>query len=155
VSGREVTAHPGSAVRVVRGVLVVVGLLVLAFGVMTLVTVQQPHKVVGVLIWLVASVLLHDAVLSPFVVLVGAMLRRGGRRVAPWVLVVVQIAVVVGAVLALVVLPEIAAKHHGVKNPTVLPFDYTLRLVLAEVVLGVVAVAAVVVGAVRRRRVRS
>ncbi|PZE73876.1 MULTISPECIES: hypothetical protein [unclassified Curtobacterium] len=141
-------------VRIARLVLVLVGVAVLAFGSWTLGSVERPHKAVGLLWWLIGAVVLHDGVLSPFVVLVGVLLRKAGRRLPGWTLVVVQVAVVVGAVLALVVLPEIQATHHE-KNPTVVPFDYTLRLVLAEVVLGVVAVGAVAVGlrGARRRRV--
>ena len=71
-------------------------------------------------------------------------------------LVVVQTAVVLGSVLALVVLPEIAAKAHGQKNPTVLPFDYGLRLAIVEGTLLVVVIAVLVVGArMSRNRPRT
>jgi hypothetical protein len=135
-----------------RIVLVWVGVAVLAFGAYTMVTTLKPNRIGGLATWLLGAVVLHDAILSPFVVLVGVALRRTGRRVRTWVLVVVQAAIVVGAVLAVTVLPEIAAKHHGVKNPTVLPFDYTLRFLVVEAVLAAVVVVALVVG--RRRRGR-
>ncbi len=73
-------------------------------------------------------------------------------RLRAWVLVVVQAAIVLGSVLALVVLPEIAAKRHGQKNPTILPFDYGTRLLIVEGVLLLVVVAVLVVGVVRARR---
>jgi len=60
---------------------------------------------------------------------------------------------VLGSVLALVVLPEIAAKDHGQKNPTVLPFDYGTRLLLVEGALLVVVVVVLVIGVVRSRRI--
>ncbi len=138
--------------RAARIVLVVVGVLVMAFGAYVLVTTVRPARIWGLATWLLGEVVLHDAVLSPFVVGAGLLLRRTGRRLGAGVLVVVQTAVVLGCVLALVVLPEIAAKHHGQKNPTVLPFDYTTRLLVVEGVLLAVVVVALVVGVVRARR---
>ena len=75
-----------------------------------------------------------------FLVGAGLLLRRAGRTLRAWVLVVVQTAVVVASVLALVVLPEIAAKRHGQKNHTILPFDYGTRLLIVEGVLLLVVV---------------
>ncbi|WP_137768056.1 hypothetical protein C1N75_12930 [Curtobacterium sp. SGAir0571] len=138
--------------RAARIVLVVVGVLVMAFGAYVLVTTVRPNRIWGLATWLLGAVVLHDAVLSPFVVGAGLLLRRTGRRLGAGVLVVVQTAVVLGSVLALVVLPEIAAKHHGQKNPTVLPFDYTTRLLVVEGVLLAVVVVALVVGVLRARR---
>lgn len=138
--------------RAARIVLVVVGVLAMAFGAYVLVTTVRPTRIWGLATWLLGAVVLHDAVLSPFVVGAGLLLRRTGRRLGAGVLVVVQTAVVLGCVLALVVLPEIAAKHHGQKNPTVLPFDYTTRLLVVEGVLLAVVVVALVVGVVRARR---
>jgi hypothetical protein len=139
-------------VRVARIVLVVVGVLVIAFGAYVMVTTVRPNRIGGLATWLLGAVILHDAILSPFVVLVGLGLRRAGRALRLWVLVVVQAAVVLGSVLALVVLPEIAAKHHGAKNPTVVPFDYTTRLLVVEGALLLVVVAALVVGWLTARR---
>ena len=131
--------------RAARIVLVVVGVLVIAFGAYVMVTTVRPNRIWGLATWLLGAVVLHDAILSPFVVAVGLLLRRTGRTIRVWALVVVQAAVVLGSVLALVVLPEIAAKHHGQKNPTVLPFDYAARLLLVEGVLLLVVVAVLVI----------
>ncbi len=133
--------------RAARIVLVVLGVLVMAFGAYVLVTTVRPNRIWGLATWLLGAVVLHDAVLSPFVVGAGLLLRRTGRSVRVWALVVVQAAVVLGSVLALVVLPEIAAKAHGQKNPTILPFDYGVRLAIVEGTLLVVVVAVLVVGA--------
>jgi hypothetical protein len=137
--------------RAARTVLVVVGVLVLAFGAYTLVTTVRPNRVWGLATWLLGAVVLHDAILSPFVVAVGVLLRRTGRTLRAWVLVVVQAAVVLGTVLAVVVVPEIAAKAHGQKNPTILPFDYGARLLVVEGVLLAVVVAVLLLGTRRRR----
>lgn len=141
--------------RAARIVLVVVGVLVIAFGASVLVTTVRPNRIWGLATWLLGAVILHDAILSPFVVGVGLLLRRTGRTLRAWALVVVQAVVVLGSVLALVVLPEIAAKEHGQKNPTVLPFDYGARLLLVEGVLLLVVVAVLVVAARRPARVRA
>jgi hypothetical protein len=138
-------------VKVARIVLVVVGVLVIAFGAYVMVTTVRPNRIWGLATWLLGAVILHDAILSPFVVAVGLLLRRTGRTLQVWALVVVQAVVVLGSVLALVVLPEIAAKAHGTKNDTVLPFDYGLRLLVVEGVLALLVVAVLVV-ALRRRR---
>jgi hypothetical protein len=137
--------------RAARIVLVVVGVLVIAFGAYVLVTTVRPNRIGGLATWLLGAVVLHDAILSPFVVAVGLLLRRSGRTLRAWALVVVQAVVVLGSVLAFVVLPEIAAKAHGTKNDTVLPFDYGLRLLVVEGVLALLVVAVLVV-ALRRRR---
>lgn len=138
--------------KAARIVLVVVGVLVIAFGAYVLVTSVSPKRIGGLAAWLLGAVVLHDAILSPFVVGAGLLLRRAGRSLRAWVLVVVQAAIVLGSVLALVVLPEIAAKRHGQKNPTILPFDYGTRLLIVEGVLLLVVVAVLVVGVVRARR---
>lgn len=138
--------------KAARIVLVVVGVLVIAFGAYVLVTSVSPKRIGGLAAWLLGAVILHDAILSPFVVGAGLLLRRAGRALRAWVLVVVQAAIVLGSVLALVVLPEIAAKRHGQKNPTILPFDYGTRLLIVEGVLLLVVVAVLVVGVVRARR---
>lgn len=138
--------------KAARIVLIVVGVLVIAFGASVLVTSVSPKRIGGLAAWLLGAVILHDAILSPFVVGAGLLLRRAGRSLRAWVLVVVQAAIVLGSVLALVVLPEIAAKRHGQKNPTILPFDYGTRLLIVEGVLLLVVVAVLVVGVVRARR---
>lgn len=137
--------------RAARIVLAVLGVLVMAFGAYVLVTTVRPNRIWGLATWLLGAVVLHDAVLSPFVVGAGLLLRRTGRSIRAWVLVVVQSAVVLGSVLALVVLPEIAAKAHGQKNPTILPFDYGVRLAIVEGVLLVVVIAVLVVGGLMSR----
>jgi hypothetical protein len=139
-------------VRIARIVLVWVGVAVIAFGAYTMVTTLKPNRIWGLLTWLLGAVVLHDAILSPFVVGAGVLLRRSGRSLPGWVVVVVQAAVVVGAVLLSTALPEIAAAHHGRKNDTVLPFDYTARLLLVEGALALIVVATLVAGFVRRRR---
>ncbi len=135
--------------RAARIVLVVVGVLVMAFGAYVLVTTVRPNR-----IWGPGDVAARRGRAARRRAVAvrgrsGTPAPSAGRTLGAGVLVVVQTAVVLGSVLALVVLPEIAAKQHGQKNPTVLPFDYTTRLLVVEGLLLAVVVVALVVGVVR------
>ena len=131
---------------VARTILVAVGVLIIGFGAYTLHATVRPTSLRGLGIWILAAIILHDVVLAPFVVGVGVLLRRVGRVLPAWTLVTVQSAVALAAVLAAVVLPEIDAKHHVQRNPTVVPFDYSMRLGVVEGVLAVIVVVVLVVG---------
>lgn len=147
-------AVPGGRVlRVARLLLVLVGVAGIVLGAVVLVQDVSPTRYGGLLLWLAASAVLHDAVLAPVVVAVSLLVRRRGRRVPLGALVIAQVGVVVGVVLTLVVVPEIHAQRLGPRNDTVLPLDYGLHLAVAWVVV-VVATAAAVAGylVVRVRR---
>ena len=150
MSESSVSVSPGMAR--VRVVLVVIGVLGLMLGAVVLVTKQNPMQILGVAAWLLAAIILHDAVLSPLVLGASVLARRAGRRVSRAVLMIIQGAVIVGAVLTLVVVPEIYAKTLG-PAPTVLPFDYALRLALLWIALIVLtAIVCLVYLRVLRRR---
>jgi hypothetical protein len=144
----------GPVVRAARVALIGIGVAGLVVGAALLVTTVRPSGLVGVGLWLVAALVLHDGVLAPAAFTLNRVLRGAGARIPPVVLAVVQGAVVVGVVLTLMVLPEIRAKQLGPRNPTVLPFDYGLRLGLLWLVLAVLAatVCAVLLRSQRMRR---
>jgi hypothetical protein len=152
----SVPASTGRGVRVARAVLLVVGVALIGLGGYVLTDTVAPTRYGGLLVWLIGSVIVHDAVLAPLVVGVSLVVRRAGRRVRPAVLAIVQTTVIVGAVLSIVVVPEIIAKAKGTKNDTVLPFDYGARLGLLWLVLALLAAAtiAVYLAATRRQKVR-
>ena len=152
----RVPASPTRGVRVARAVLLLVGVALIGLGGWVLTETVRPTEYGGLLVWLIGSVIVHDAVLAPVVAAVSLVVRRTGRRIRPAVLGIVQGAVVVGALLSVVVVPEILAKAEGTKNDTVLPFDYGLRLGLLWLVLALAAAAAVAVylAATRRQKVR-
>ena len=150
-------AAGGRGVRVTRGVLLALGVALIGLGGFVLVDTVSPTRYTGLLIWLIGSVIVHDAVIAPIVVGVGLVVRRTGRRVPVAVIVMVQSAVVVGAILSLIVVPEIVAKAKGPRNDTVLPFDYAGRLGAMWLVIAVIT-AAVVAGYLvwtRRQKVRE
>ncbi|UFS59717.1 hypothetical protein [Subtercola endophyticus] len=134
----------------VRVLLIGAGAAVLVLGAVVLFALQSPMAILGVVAWLLGAIILHDAVLSPIVLGVSVLARRAGRRVSRVVLLIIQGAVIVGAILTLLVVPEIYAKTLG-PAPTVLPFDYVLRLALMWLAL-IVVTAAVCVLYLRRAR---
>ena len=133
----------------VRLTLFGVGVLGLLLGAYFLVTKQNPMQIVGVAVWLLGAIILHDAILSPIVLGVSVLVRRSGRNVSRVVLVIIQGAVIVGAILTLLVVPEIYAKTLMPANDTVLPFDYALRL--GAMWLGLIVVTAVICALYLRR----
>lgn len=149
----EVAPPVGRTTQVVRGVLAGIGVLGLLWAAFVLIRSVPPVGVFNVAIWLAAAIVLHDGILSPLAFGANLLLRIVGRRVPGAVLAIVQIAVVVGVVLTLIVLPEIKAKALGPRNPTVVPLDYSLNLAIMWVVLAVLAgIASVIVLRVLRRR---
>lgn len=143
--------------KIARIILLVVGLAGLDLGAVVMLTEVRPAQIVGVGIWILGAIVLHDAVLAPALLGIDVLMRRAGRRVRPAVVVIVQVGVVVGAIMSLIVLPEIYAKVLGPKNDTVLPLDYGLNLALFWGVTALLtAVACVVyVRAVPRRAAAS
>ncbi|MEF2976651.1 hypothetical protein [Subtercola sp. YIM 133946] len=147
----ETTEPVSPGMARVRAALIGVGVLGLLLGAYVLVTLQSPIAIVGVATWLLGAIILHDAVLSPIVLGVSVLVRRTGRRVSRVVLVIVQGAVVVGAIMTLLVVPEIYAKTKG-PNTTVLPFDYALRLGLLWASLAVLTAVVCLLYTRRARR---
>ena len=143
-----------AGMRAARIGLVAVGVGGLVVGAALLVTTVRPSGIGGLGVWLLAALVLHDGILAPAAFAGNRVLRGAGARIPPAVLAVLQGAVVVGVVLTLMVLPEIRAKQIGPRNPTVLPFDYGLRLGLLWIVLAVLTglVCAVLLRSQRTRR---
>jgi hypothetical protein len=124
-------------VRAARVALVAVGVVGLVVGALVLLDSQRPDQVVGVAVFLLLAILVHDAILSPVVFVAGLLLRKAGRRLPPGALVIVQAGVIVMAVMAVVVVPEIRARAIGNENPTILIADYAPRLALMWVATAV------------------
>lgn len=140
-----------SGVRAVRISLIAIGVLGLIGGAAVLLLKQTPEQIVGLGVWVLGAIILHDALLSPLVVGAGMLARRAGRRAPYAILAIVQTGVIVAGILALIVVPEIYAKTLGVANPTVLPWDYSVNLLLCWGGVAVATVAACVVYSVIRR----
>jgi hypothetical protein len=114
--------------RVARGILIGVGVLGLLLGAVVLVSKQDLPAILGVAAWMLGAIILHDAVISPLVFVIGVLARRAGRSVPRGQLLIVQGGIALGCLLMLLVVPEIYAATLGTANDTVLPFDYAARL---------------------------
>ena len=152
---RDPAGRGARGVLTARIALIAIGVLVLALGVRTLLETQRPDQVVGVAVFLLLAILVHDAILSPVVFVAGLLLRKAGRRLPPGSLVILQAGVVVMAVMTLVVVPEIRARAIGNDNPTILIADYAPRLALMWVATAVAtAVVAALYARTRRQKDR-
>jgi hypothetical protein len=117
------------------------GLAALGYGTSTLLTDPQVGDWQGVAEWLVFAVLLHDGVLAPAVLLLGAAVGARGRRRLRWVF-------LLAGSLTAVALP-VLLRPRPTANPSVLPLDYVRGWALS---LGTVVVLAVAWAAGRRLR---
>jgi hypothetical protein len=138
--------------KLARIILIVIGLAGLFSGALILVQKERPDQIVGVIVWIVAAIIVHDGILSPLLLLLDVWMRRAGRRIPYAVLAIVQGGIVVGAIMSMLVLPEIYKKSLGTKNPTILPLDYGLNLALFWLAVAVLTAAACAVYLRRSRR---
>ncbi|MER7558252.1 hypothetical protein ABTZ46_15000 [Nocardioides sp. NPDC126508] len=134
--------------RKMRGGLIAVGTVGMAYGAWLLLSRQDLGQIVEVVLWLAAAVVVHDGILAPAVLalgwLGGRLLPRAVARGAVTVLVLLGPTVLV----AIPVLGRFGAKAD---NPTLLDRDYTLGL-LGFAVLCVCAGVAVALGELRSRQ---
>lgn len=133
--------------RAARTALGALGLLVAGYGAWLVLGLPSSWWP-GLVAWLAAGVLLHDAVLAPLVVLVGVVLRRVVPEPA-------RGPVLVGAIVlgttTLVAVPALGRFGARPDNPTLLDRPYGAGwLALAGLVAGAVAAATLV----RSRRAR-
>jgi hypothetical protein len=147
------TATASAAMRRWQAGLIVVGALLLALGGLVLVLDVGPSKFLGIATWFAGAIILHDGILAPIVFGASLLLRRAGKRIPFGALLIVQGAVVVGAITALLVVPQQLKRAIGTANPTILPLDYGVNLVVFTAVLVAVTVLAVL-GYLRRVRTR-
>lgn len=120
------------------------GVILVLVGVLVLLYLVAPAKYGGILVWFAGALILHDGIIAPVVFGISVLMRKAGTRIPLAVLAIIQGAIVVGAVIALIVFPEIVKKSIG-SNPTVLPLDYAPNLVVFYGVLVVLTAAVVAV----------
>lgn len=135
--------------------LVITGVLLLVLGAAVMVDTVNPQRILGVGLWFVFALILHDGIIAPVVFGVAFLMRKVGRRVPGAVLVIVQGGIVVGSVFSIIVLPEIYARFLGTRNNTVLPFDYAPRLAILWGAVAVLTAIAVGVYAAFTKRQKS
>lgn len=139
-----------------RTLVLLAGLAALAFGAQQLLTGGRATALASSIPWLIAVLVVHDALVAPVAVAVGLLLRRALGPTAGWAAPVVAGGLAVGTALTLVATAALAAP--GVPgNPSALPRDYGRGLVLVLAGDVVVTVTLLLVAGLhhRRRTLRS
>jgi len=135
-------------VKAWRIILVLAGLLLLAFGVFRLLTEIPTGSLIKLGIWLLAALIIHDILISPAVVGVSWTLRRTvpdrGRRYLQWALIMV-------AVLTVIALPMIVLRGSQPPVKALLLRDYAANLAL---LIGLIALVTLLIYGVRVARDR-
>ena len=146
-----------TAIRRWQIALVAVGVLLLLLGGLTLINDVNPKRYLGLAAWLLGALVIHDGIISLTVFGANVAMRKtGGRlRIPLPALLIVQGALVVAGIMTLIVVPAALKKSIGTANPTLLPLDYGLHLVVFYVVLAAVTAVALGAYALLRRRRRS
>jgi hypothetical protein len=133
-------------VTAVRRVLVASGTILVGYAVLS--AIADPDiRLPGVLIFLAAVLVLHDGILLPLSIGVGALLARlpvPGR--AP-----VRAAALISISLTIVALPLVLGYGRSADNPSILPLPYGRGLLL---MLTVIWLPTAVIIAIRMRRAR-
>ena len=134
---------------VARVLLVAAGIGVLVYGAGRVLLQTPPPSLLLLGIWLVAAVAIHDGLLSPLVVAVGAGLRRlvpdRGRTF-------LQFALIAGGLVTVVAVPLIVFRGSQPPSKALLLQDYGAHLTW---LLGLIAAGTLIAYAVRVARDRK
>jgi hypothetical protein len=135
-------------VKAWRIILAIAGIALGAFGVLRLATEIPLHNLLILSVWLVAALIIHDAVMEPSVVGVGWLLRRHvpdrGRRY-------VQIALIMIVLVAVIAIPMIFLRGSQPAEKALLLRNYGTNLIM---MIGFIAVISLILYAVRVARDR-
>ena len=141
--------RPLDRMLLARRVFAVAGLALLAYGVARLFLVVAWPDLVLLAAWLVGALVVHDGLLSPLVLAVGAALRRWlparGRRH-------VQLALLTGALITVVAVPMIYLEGSQPPEKAILLQHYGLNLTLVLAAVAVVTLGLYAVRVARDRR---
>lgn len=120
-----------------------------AFGVFRLVSQLPTYSLLILGVWLLAALVIHDAILAPSVVGVGWLLRRyvpdRGRRY-------LQVALIISVLITVIALPMIFLRGTQPAVKALLLRNYGGNLILIIVIIGVISL---ILYAVRVARDRS
>ena len=132
-----------------RIALAVAGLALLVFGASRLFTKVPLTNLVWLALWLVAAKIIHDGLLSPTIVAIGAMLRRAvpdrGRRY-------LQAGLIMAAIVTVIAIPLIVRRNTQPPNKAMLLQEYAVNWGL---LLGMIGGVTLILYAVRVARDRS
>ena len=140
-----------SSIMFMRIALIVLGLAMLAIGAYALFSQVDLATMPNLILWLVAGLVIHDAIAMPIVAVVGVLLTRGlpsGPRQ------LIQGGLIVAAVVSLIALPVVIGGGRTPANPSLLPLDYSRNLVIVLALIGLV-VGLLIAGLLLRNRFAS
>jgi hypothetical protein len=129
----------------VRAALIAVGAVVMGYAVLGAAT-DPDLKPGGVVLFLAAVLVAHDAVLVPLTIAVGALV---GRFAPPWSQPSIRAAAIVSLAVSVVALPLVLGHGRSADNPSILPLAYGRGLLL---VLAATWIAALVSAAFAHAR---
>ena len=119
-----------------RIILAVAGIALRAFGVFRLLSEIPTHSLLILGVWLVAALVIQDAILAPSVVGLGWLLRRyvpdRGRRY-------VQVALIMSALITVIAVPMIFLRGTQPAVKALLLRNYGANLI---VIIGIIAIRA-------------
>ena len=87
--------------------LILFGIALLVIGAITLLNDVNPSSYVGIAIWLLGALVIHDGIAAFAIFGVSIVMRRAGRRIPLAVIAIVQAALVVAALFFVIVVPQI------------------------------------------------
>ncbi|WP_017934456.1 hypothetical protein [Nocardioides sp. Iso805N] len=132
----------------IRAGLVVVGLILLAYGGWLLLHTQRPAQLAQATTWALAAVVLHDALIAPLALTLGWI---GGRALPRTVARAATVAFVLAGTLTIVAIPVLDGYAAGGANHTLLDRDYVGGWILViALILLTTAVGAAASGLVHR-----
>ncbi|MFF4452151.1 hypothetical protein [Streptomyces goshikiensis] len=120
------------------------GLALMVLGGFLLLGQPEPWRIA---LWLAGAVVLHDGLIAPLVLAVGALTAAAGLRLTG----VPRAALIVAGFLTAIALPPIL-RPGAPANPTVLPLDYLRNWLLAMAAIALVTGAYLGARALLRRR---
>jgi hypothetical protein len=136
-------------VKAWRIILAITGIALGAFGVFRLVSETPVRSVLILALWLIAALVLHDAILAPSVVGVGWLLRQHvpdrGRRF-------LQVALIMSALVIVIALPMILLRGSQPAEKALLLRNYGTNLILLLSMIAAVSLILYAVQVVRDRR---
>ena len=142
---------PGEGISRGRMIIGVGGVLLALFGVARLLSETAGGHLLVLGAWLVGALVLHDAVLSPMIIAIGAVLRRLPPRARGSV----QGALVAGGIVTIVAIPLISRAGTQPEAKAILDQDYRANLTVLLALILVTAVVAYLLRAARERHGRG
>lgn len=136
---------------VVRAALIALGAVVMGYAVLGAAT-DPDLKPGGVVLFLAAVLVGHDAVLLPMTIAVGAFVGRFAPR---WTRPSIRAAAIVSLAVGVVALPLVLGYGRSADNPSVLPLAYGRGLVLLLIAIWAAALISAVLAQRHLRERRS